>query len=199
MKKKSINMKEEILKKINAVITKNYDNYVSYANINLPKAYRTTKNSHIDLVHDVIADITTRSIKSPENMFKFNSMLDNNQFHFYVMNSIISNCKIVTFPFLREIIKARQTIEYRDEFKSTEDILDEQEVENDKVTRVNQIMRNISAEFDKIDILMFKMYMFNNVTYKEVGETFNLNKSQAFTKINNIRLKIKSCYDEKYH
>lgn len=194
-------MKDQILKKINTVITKNYDNYVSYANINLPKAYRSTKNTHIDLVHDVLADITTRALKSPENMFKFDFMLDNNQFHFYVMNSIISNCKILTFPFLREIIKSRQTIEYRDEFKSTEDILDEQEVENDKVTRVNQIIQNISAsaEFDPIDILMFKVYMFNNVTYKEVGETFNLNKSQAFTKINNIRLKIKSSYDEKYH
>lgn len=192
-------MREEILNKINSVITKNYDNYVSYANINLHKAFRTSKNSHIDLVHDVIADITTRALKSPENMFKFDFMLDNNQFHFYVMNSIISNCKIVTFPFLREIIKSRQTIEYRDEFKSTEDILDEQEVENDKVTRVNQIIQYITAEFDPIDILMFKIYMFNNVTYKEVGETFNLNKSQAFTKINNIRLKIKSSYYEKYN
>lgn len=192
-------MKDQIIQKINAVITKNYEQYVSYANINLPKAYKSTKNTHIDLVHDVVVDITSRCLKSPENMLKFNLMLDNNQFHYYVMNAIISNCKIVTFPFIREIIKSRKTIEYKDEFKTSEDIIEEQLEESDKVTRVNQIIQNIEPEFDQLDMLMFKMYMYNNVTYKEIGETFNLNKSQAFTKINNIRFRIKNIYYENHH
>lgn len=192
-------MKDQIIQKINAVITKNYDQYVSYAFINLPEAYRSSKNTHIDLVHDVITDITSRCVKSDINMLKFNLMLDNNQFHYYVMNAIIKNCKIVTFPFIREILKSRKTIEYKDVFKTSEDIIEEQFEESDKITRVNQIIQNIEPEFDQLDMLMFKMYMYNNVTYKEIGETFNLNKSQAFTKINNIRFRIKNIYYENHH
>lgn len=193
--------KELLIRDINEIVGTIYSELVSYSNINLLNNYRETTDSHIDLVHDVIIDITNRATSNEENIVKFGEVIKRGELKFYLFNAVIKNCKMTTYPFIRNIKRLRKKIDLNINVSDEKifenciynNINDDETriIEDEKVKLVNDKIKMISLKSDPMDILMFKIYMYNNLTYEYVGGLFGLNKSQVFARINKIKLKIK--------
>lgn len=197
-----VERKNKLIKDINNVISQHYDNYISYSKQNLKKKFKENENSHIDLVHYVIISTIDRATKNEDNLTKFEKMIEENKLHYYILTAVINNSKILTYPFIREFIRENKKKEYFDNtlidsdadvFNNNNNSINEEDnLQQIKIEKVNNALKQLEKTQDLIDLLMFKVYMYNEITYAEIGQIFNTTKSQAFIKINKIKTNIQN-------
>jgi GMP synthase PP-ATPase subunit len=162
-------------------ITKNYNEFIRQSKIKLDYRFAPERDSHIELVSDVLFSILDKLDKR-EDLDRYYEMAVDNTLFNYICKAINTNCKSLNAPFLYNRLKTINRYVYYEEFTDVP-LEDEDDVEVDYRKIAELILESFEPPLAKkiygaewrLYVKIYRDYIEDNkATYGSIAKKYNI-------------------------